>query len=189
MIRFARTLVAVCGAALFASAAVAQQQHMKQMHGDACRADVERLCKDVPLGEGRIAKCLKENESSVSAECKDHLAQMRERGRHRMEAFMQGCKSDLDKYCKDVPRGQGKVVGCLREHSADLQPSCKEQLTQIDERHQQMQARMHSVGEACRGDVGQYCQGVQPGGGRIAQCLRSNKDKLSDACKSALSNK
>jgi Golgi apparatus protein 1 len=186
MIPFARTLVAVCGTVLFASAAVAQQQ---RMHDESCRADVERLCKDVPMGQGRIAKCLKDNESSVSAACKEHLAQMRERGKQRMEAFVQGCKSDIDQYCKDTARGQGKLVGCLREHSASLSASCKDQLAQIDERHKHMQQRMHGIGEACKGDVDQYCQGVQPGGGRIAQCLRSNKDKLSEACKSALSAK
>ena len=40
--------------------------------------------------------------------------------------------------------------------------------------------------QACRGDVRALCAGIQPGGGRILQCLRDHADKLSDGCKQAL---
>jgi Golgi apparatus protein 1 len=171
---------------LFASAAVADEQ---QVRSDACRSDVERLCKDVQPGEGRLAKCMKDNDASVSSACKEHMAKLRERGQERMQAFQQACKGDLDQYCKDVPHGQGRVVGCLRDHTDSLSASCKDQLAEIDKRHKQMHGRMHGIGEACKGDVGQFCQGVQPGGGRLAKCLKANETKLSDACKSALSSK
>lgn len=36
---------------------------------------------------------------------------------------------------------------------------------------------------ACGGDVEKFCKGVQPGGGRIIECLAKQKDKLTDACK------
>jgi len=186
MNQLARTIAALCSAALFATTAVAVEQ---QMHSDACRSDVERLCKNVQMGEGRVAKCLKDNEAGVSAACKDHMTQLRERAQDRMKAFEQACKGDLDQYCKNVPHGQGKVVACLREHEAALAGSCKEQLSKIDERHKQMHAHMQGIGEACKGDVGQFCQGVQPGGGRLAQCLKTNQAKLSEPCKSALSTK
>ncbi len=40
--------------------------------------------------------------------------------------------------------------------------------------------------EACKKDVETLCPGVQPGDGRIATCMKENRRKLSDACKSAL---
>jgi len=43
-----------------------------------------------------------------------------------------------------------------------------------------------AVREACRADVRQLCPGIQPGGGRILQCLRDHTDKISDGCKQAL---
>ena len=40
---------------------------------------------------------------------------------------------------------------------------------------------------ACGADVRSICGGVQPGGGRIVQCLATNATQLSPACKDVLS--
>jgi hypothetical protein len=42
------------------------------------------------------------------------------------------------------------------------------------------------VRAACDADVTKLCAGVQPGGGRIMQCLRQHKTEVSDACKQAI---
>jgi hypothetical protein len=39
---------------------------------------------------------------------------------------------------------------------------------------------------ACQPDVSSLCSGVQPGEGRILQCLKQNEAKVSQACKDAL---
>jgi Cysteine rich repeat len=38
----------------------------------------------------------------------------------------------------------------------------------------------------CMDDVQQFCPGVQPGGGRIMQCLKAHETNLSAACKDQL---
>jgi hypothetical protein len=38
----------------------------------------------------------------------------------------------------------------------------------------------------CRADVEKLCPNVQPGGGRIIACLKQNKNKVSDSCKSMI---
>ena len=43
-----------------------------------------------------------------------------------------------------------------------------------------------AVREACKADVASLCSGLQPGGGRIGGCLKANREKLSDGCKSAI---
>ncbi len=40
--------------------------------------------------------------------------------------------------------------------------------------------------QACAADMKQFCGSVQPGGGRIAQCMRDNAAKLSSGCRDAL---
>ena len=39
----------------------------------------------------------------------------------------------------------------------------------------------------CTGEIQQYCADVQPGGGRILQCIKANESKLSPACTQRLS--
>jgi Cysteine rich repeat len=40
---------------------------------------------------------------------------------------------------------------------------------------------------ACKADVATLCPGLQPGGGRIASCLKQNQEKVSPGCKDAMS--
>jgi len=47
-------------------------------------------------------------------------------------------------------------------------------------------AQMQAVRAACQADIRATCPGVQPGGGRILQCINANPDKISQPCKDAL---
>lgn len=40
--------------------------------------------------------------------------------------------------------------------------------------------------QACAGDIAQYCAGVPQGGGKLAQCLRANEQKLTPACRQGM---
>lgn len=51
------------------------------------------------------------------------------------------------------------------------------------------QARGDQAGalrQACAADVKALCPGVQPGGGRLKQCLRENAAKVSPGCREGL---
>jgi hypothetical protein len=39
---------------------------------------------------------------------------------------------------------------------------------------------------ACKADGHKFCSGIQPGGGRIVECLNSHKSELSATCQDAL---
>ena len=45
------------------------------------------------------------------------------------------------------------------------------------------------VREACKADAGTLCQGIRPGHGRIRACLKSNRDRVSQGCKSAIADR
>ena len=38
--------------------------------------------------------------------------------------------------------------------------------------------------EACQADFEKYCPGVEPGGGRVLECLGKHLDQLTPQCKS-----
>jgi len=87
----------------------------------ACRADVEKLCKDVQPGQGRIAQCLKQNQAEVSPGCKQAMAQMHD----KMQAFMEACGDDTKQYCQDVKPGHGRILKCLKQNEAKLSEGCR----------------------------------------------------------------
>jgi Golgi apparatus protein 1 len=174
--------VIVLAALLAAVGSVAAEE---QGGPGACRADAEKLCKGIEPGQGRIAQCLKEHEAQVSGDCKAHIAKMRE----QMQAFNEACKADVEKSCKGVEPGQGRMMGCLRKNEANLSAPCKEQIAKMDERREHMRERMHDAAEACKGDAQQYCAKVKPGGGRVVHCLKENEAKLSAPCKAAMQPK
>lgn len=44
---------------------------------DECKADLEKHCADIAVGDGRIAQCLKKNEATLAPECKQALQDTR----------------------------------------------------------------------------------------------------------------
>lgn len=51
------------------------------------------------------------------------------------------------------------------------------------------QGGMAATRAACQADLTTLCAGVQPGGGRIMQCLKAHKDQISAGCKSAIAER
>ncbi len=43
-----------------------------------------------------------------------------------------------------------------------------------------------NIRRACGADIQRLCSGIQPGGGRLMQCMRSHQSELSSACQAAL---
>jgi len=88
---------------------------------DACGADVDKFCKDVPVGGGRRYKCLKEHEKELSEPCRKHIADVQARSRGMHEA----CWDDVSRFCADVRAGGGRILQCLRAHESELSEPCK----------------------------------------------------------------
>jgi hypothetical protein len=148
----------------------------------ACRADLERLCKGVEPGEGRIVKCMKEHEAELSAECKASAGKMKEKAHEKKDELEEACKADKERFCKDVEPGEGRIMACMREHEAELSEKCKAMKGGMKEKFEKMKA-MKEKAEACKADKERFCKDVQPGEGRIVECLKSHEAELSEACR------
>jgi hypothetical protein len=95
-----------------------------------CADDVAKYCKDVKPGDGRIARCLKDNEKQLSPACKSSI----EDTKKRIKDAHQACEADAQKFCKDVKPGQGRIVKCLREHEKELSAECKAKMAEPKKR-------------------------------------------------------
>jgi len=93
-------------------------------NGRACDADVAKLCKDVQVGGGQVVKCLQEHDKDVSPACKQEMAEMKS----KIQGFFDSCKDEVQKYCKDVTPGEGRIIQCLKGHESQLSSKCKTNL-------------------------------------------------------------
>jgi Golgi apparatus protein 1 len=162
-------------AVLFAAAAVGAAEH-------PCKEDAERLCKGVEPGQGRIVQCLKQHEAELSPACK----QRRDSFRERMQEIHAACQEDAQKYCAGVQPGGGRIARCLEQHQADLSEACRSEGQKISEERGAHRELLQQAQQSCRADAQKFCAGVQPGAGRIANCLRSHKSALSQDCTAAI---
>jgi hypothetical protein len=108
----------VVGGAVLALCSSAQAKGDK---GGACKADVEKLCKDVQPGEGKVLGCLKDHKADLSPGCTANLKQVQA----TMKQVSQACEPDVEKFCFDTPMGKGGIASCLKKHSDELSPDCK----------------------------------------------------------------
>jgi hypothetical protein len=101
--------------------------------GRPCQPDIQKLCKDVKLGAGRIRDCLKEHAAQLSPGCKQMMDTNQGifgeakpgSPRHRAQGVLEACKDDLDKHCKGIEPGGGRLQVCLDQHKSELSDSCK----------------------------------------------------------------
>ncbi len=124
-------LIGVCALICTVGAAPAAAQPR-----GACRADIEKFCKDVKPGGSRIRDCLKSHEAELSAECRSHIQagpgavkQRRRPGGRPGRGLPDACREDLDKFCKDIRPGQGRIAACLKSHESELSEACKAALS------------------------------------------------------------
>jgi len=97
---------------------------------------VQKLCPKTHPGPERLA-CMRAHKDEVSPECKKFYAEMQERrqesmgggpGRGGMREAKAACQADLEKFCKGVQPGEGRIIACLKQHEADLGPACAQQM-------------------------------------------------------------
>lgn len=89
-----------------------------------CSEDIASFCKDVKPGGGRIISCLKKHEGELSPVCKDKLREVQK----RIDEAKQACATDIEKFCKGIEPGEGRIARCLEEHAPELSSSCAEKM-------------------------------------------------------------
>ena len=95
------------------------------------------------------------------------------------------CKADFERLCKGVQPGDGRIMKCMMDNKSRVSPACA---SAMDQKRQEEQA----VGQdfaACKQDYERFCKGVQPGGGRIMQCMVDNQSRVSAPCAAVLAAK
>ncbi len=90
----------------------------------ACRDDVQKFCGQVKPGEGRVVRCMKENENNFSPACKTEMEKRRKQAGEKRDALREACTADAEKFCKGREDGRGGALRCLQEHEKELSAEC-----------------------------------------------------------------
>jgi len=95
-----------------------------------CRDDINKHCKDITPGDGRIAACLDSKEDQLSSECNTAWTNTKTQVANRVEkaeiSFRKNCSKDVQKFCSNVPSGRGRLLDCLDAHKVSLSSSCNQ---------------------------------------------------------------
>jgi hypothetical protein len=128
----------------------------------------------------------------------------------QVSAVKSACRSDYPKVCASVPPGGAPALECLEKNKAKVSAACAKAVSAasgggaaattapaagaapaaapavIVLRPLRPREELFIVRSACGADIRTLCAGVQPGGGRIVQCVASNAASLSPGCKDVL---
>ena len=87
-----------------------------------CLADVKRFCKFVP--RGLLQGCLEDHADGLSPACRKHFGDWN----RDTEALGTACRSDVARFCADVPPAVDTPESCLVAHRDALSAKCRDTL-------------------------------------------------------------
>ncbi|GLH78253.1 hypothetical protein SSBR45G_31620 [Bradyrhizobium sp. SSBR45G] len=133
----------------------------------ACGSDYRKVCSSVPPGGAAALQCLEQNKTKVSASCAKAIAAASGDG-----AAVAAAPS--------TPATTAAVPATAAASPPAAPAMVLRPLRPLEE--------LRIVRAACGPDARAFCSSVEPGGGRVAQCLAANAGSLSTACKSMLAS-
>eukprot|EP00878_Enallax_costatus_P007022 GHUV01007359.1.p1 GENE.GHUV01007359.1~~GHUV01007359.1.p1 ORF type:complete len:595 (+),score=136.49 GHUV01007359.1:1595-3379(+) len=161
----------------------------------ACAADITQLCSglcNVQSGQscgGVVLQCLQDNQDNItSSNCQEEVFyyQLMEVQDFRNDVILaEACRVDVDKYCKDVEPGGGRVHACLRHQMNYLSDRCKaeeQKLQALEYRDIRLRPKLAKI---CSEERAVYCKDVKPGKARVVTCLMENmaQPNFGDECR------
>jgi Cysteine rich repeat len=106
-----------------------------------------------------------------------------------VDSVARGCEQEIKMFCKDVTPGEGRVLACLYSFWDRLSDQCDNALYDAAAQLQRAIAVLSYLENECRDDLKTYCSNIQPGEGRVLQCLDRNDANLTKRCRQALKDR
>lgn len=100
--------------------------------GASCGNDIDKYCKKMNLGGGRITQCLDQNRGVVSPQCTSSIAQMQTLIANRARArasVLKICDLDLRRLCAGIQPGDGNLLECFMKVRKNASPQCQKAVT------------------------------------------------------------
>nr|MBS0019207.1 cysteine rich repeat-containing protein [Gammaproteobacteria bacterium] len=103
-----------------------------------------------------------------------------------VDNFLEGCQVELERYCKEVTPGEGRLVACIFAHEDKLSSRCEYALYDSAAQLERAVSALTYVANECEEDLAKHCAKVEAGEGRLLACLEKHEKKVSSRCLQAL---
>lgn len=140
-----------------------------------CRKMIKLFCDDVQPSE--LFSCLKKhkNEPEMERSCQDVITkrQIRQTKDVRLDPQLgKFCKLDIGKFCKEIPRGEGKIVECLKKRYESLSDECMDYMTRLMREAARDYRLDPKLSKECTADIKKFCNDVPPS--NVENCLKEH---------------
>jgi hypothetical protein len=98
----------------------------------ACNSDIARHCKTVPLNDGKLFACMRENKAKLSTGCQataEATVASLDRRAAAQEAALKLCQGDIRRLCKEYDPGNGRYLRCLQKFEPKVSAPCNQAIT------------------------------------------------------------
>jgi Cysteine rich repeat len=110
------------------------QQDLVETVAKGCEMEIEKYCAEVTPGEGRGLACLYAYGDKLSSKCEYALydaAVQLERAVAALSYVANECDADLEKYCKTIAPGEGRLLECIEKHDKEVSARCKKAIKDV----------------------------------------------------------
>lgn len=163
------------------------------MVAEACHKDVDKFCKNVLQGVGRMHECLNNHLHQLSPACAKEEVNLMAATAGNIElqpSLARDCADERAEHCSDVQPGMSRITNCLiaKADTIRLSRGCRKTL------EDQLEGRLRdwrlafNLRQDCAGDVGQFCSredsesSNQEAKGQVLQCLINQQSNLHPEC-------
>jgi hypothetical protein len=150
---------------------------------DTCGGDVEKFCKNIKPGAGRISRCLEDHEPQLTPSCRARVEEDRAKVRAVIAEFSEACQGDVTQLCPGVAPGGGRLLKCLIRNDYALSHSCLAEINKVETAREQVA----TAKRLCEPDLKRLCPGETEHAGELFSCLQEKEKEaqLSPECKAA----
>jgi hypothetical protein len=151
----------------------------------SCKSDYRAHCASVTPGGPEALACLRQNLASLSASCQQAVNAVGGSGARPAAAAPSTTAAPP---AAAAPPSASQTPGsAIAPAPAPAAPPAA-RVAPADVPEMSPLQELAIIRRACGSDYRALCGAVQPGGGRVVQCLRTNEAQLSPRCRRALAS-
>ena len=99
-----------------------------------------------------------------------------------VQAVERACASDINKFCPNVTRGEGRLLICMQAHDDQLSRSCQLSLYLASRNLERALSRVERIADACGNEIEAQCGNAD----RIGQCVMEKAASFSQPCQNVI---